>query len=100
MRVNLLEIFLLASLAKANDNYNKPWLFSGIYAIFILVEKLLVQSAAITPNPNYLPMLIMSLILSFIIAGVLFFLLNRFQDTIFTWLIIFITGVILLVLVY
>ena len=86
-----MNIFLIIGLAKANDYLNKSWLLAGLYTIILLFEKL-IQSAQ---KPNYISMFI-SIALSFAVAGGLFTLLNRFQDTVFTWLLILTMGVILL----
>ena len=83
-----MNIFLIIGLAKANDYFNKPLLFAGLYSVILLFEKLMPS----IDKPDYLSIFI-SITLSFTVAAGLFFLLIRFQETIFLWLFILTIGV-------
>ncbi|MEB3191930.1 MAG: hypothetical protein VKL42_16435 [Snowella sp.] len=86
-----MNIFILIALAKANDYLNQAWPLATVYMVILLVEKLM---PSLKP-PNY-PDIIIHVILSFGVAGLFFMLLNRFQDSIFIWLLILMLGTALL----
>ncbi len=84
-------IFLIVILARANIYLNKSLLLAGLYSAILLFVKLGFSLKTL----NY-PSLLISIVLSFGVAAGLFTLLNRFQDTIITWLVILSTGIVLL----
>lgn len=86
-----MNILLLIALAKVNDHFRKPWLFASFYAGTILFFKLLIPSTTTIFGLAFL-----STGFSFVVVGLLFTSLLRFEDNIFMWLATLATGLFVL----
>ena len=73
-------LLLIAGMAKANDHFNKPWLFAGIYVAIMFFLAMLFPSTTKTFSSIFL-----NLGFVFVVLGVLFSLLYRYQDNILAW---------------
>jgi hypothetical protein len=86
-----MSILLLAGMAKANDHFNKPWLFAIIYVAIMFFTSMLFPSQTKTFGSIFL-----HLAFVFIVVGVVLTFLYRFQDSILAWLGILFVGLFVL----
>lgn len=86
-----MNILLLAGMAKANDYFNKPWLFAAIYVAIMFFGAMLFPSHTKTFGSIFL-----SLAFTFVVVGLLLSLLYRYQDSILAWLGILFAGLFVL----
>lgn len=84
-------ILLIAGLAKANDHFNRPWLFSGVYVAVMFFYTMLFPSTTKTFSSIFI-----NLGFNFIVLGLLFSLLYRYQDSILAWVGILFVGLFVL----
>jgi phosphoglycerol transferase MdoB-like AlkP superfamily enzyme len=84
-------MLLFAAMAKANDHFNKPWLFAGIYVAIMFFLGMLFPSATKTFGS-----ILLNLGFAFVVLGILFSLLHRYQDSILVWLGILFAGLFIL----
>ncbi|MGV3583292.1 MAG: hypothetical protein ACO1N8_13400 [Methylophilus sp.] len=84
-------LLLIAGMAKANDHFNKPWLFAAIYVAIMFFLTMLFPSTTNTFNSIFL-----NLGFVFVVLGVMFSLLYRNQDSILAWLGILLLGLFVL----
>ena len=76
-----MSALLLAGMAKANDHFNRPWLFAAIYVFLMFISRVLLS---LTPRTSV--SILGGAAFTFIVVGVLLTLLYRYQDSIFAWL--------------
>lgn len=86
-----MSILLLAGMAKANDHFNKPWLFAFIYVAIIFFASMLFPYQTKTFG-----LILLHLAFVFVVVGIVLTFLYRFQDSILAWLGIIFVGLFVL----
>ncbi len=84
-------MLLIVGIAKANDYFNKPWIFAGIYVAIMFFQRMLFPYATKTFGASLL-----NLGFTFVVLGVMFSLLHRYKDSILAWLSILFVGLFVL----
>jgi hypothetical protein len=76
-------LLIFAGLAKANDYFNRPWLFAGIFAGMSLLIELLAPSSS---SHHTFGAIFLNSAFKFVIAGATMTFLHRYQDSILAWI--------------
>lgn len=83
-----MSYLLLAGLAKWAEHTGKPWQSAGIYASLFVLMGLIFQGDGFSA-------VLVSGLAAFVGAGLLFTLLNRFQDNVLMWVLVFAAGLLI-----
>lgn len=86
-----MSYLILFGLAKINDLVRRPWLLAGIYIMLIMLLTLILSAGSIKFG-----LLALLLTYTFIVAGLWLTLLLQFEDSIVMWLLLVITGILVI----